>query len=205
MTQATTPKHESYPDSHNDVYSKTIFGFWVYLVTDFMLFATLFSAYAVLRNSTFGGPSGVELFDLPFTFVQTLVLLLSSLTVGIAAISVHKKSKGGTLFWFLVTFALGLAFTWMEFLEFHHLISSGNSWDQSAFLSAFFTVVGTHVLHVLVALFWIIVLLVPFFREGLTDTVVKRFTCLKMFWQFLNIVWIFIFAIVYLLGGVEAI
>lgn len=200
MTHSNSSHHEAYPDGHHDVYSKTIFGFWVYLLTDFMLFATIFATYAVLYKSTYGGPSAKELFYIPFTLVQTLLLLFTSLTSGLGGIFAHRRGKNKTIVFFLITFLLGLAFMWMEYTEFSRLINSGNSWQRSAFLSAFFTLVGTHGLHMIFGLLWIIVLIVPVFKEGITAVSVKRLTCLRMFWQFLNIVWVFIFTIVYLLG-----
>jgi cytochrome o ubiquinol oxidase subunit III len=194
------PSHESYPDTHHDPYSRTIFGFWLYLMTEFILFGALFATYAVLSKSTFGGPTARELFHLDFTFVQTLILLTSSLTVGLAGASAHRKDKHKTLLFFGLTFLLGACFMGMEFHEFSRFISAGNGWDQSAFLSAYFTVVGTHGLHVLFGLLWIIVLLLPVWREGVSHVSVRRLTCLRMFWQFLNIIWIFMFYFVYLLG-----
>jgi len=200
MTQSEITAHEKYPDTHHDVYSKTIFGFWVYILTDFMLFATLFAAYAVLHNNTFGGPHFRQLFDIEHALIQTLVLLVSSFTIGLAGASAHRRYKGMTITLFAITFALGIAYTWMQLGEFSSLIETGNSWTRNAFLSSYFTLVGTFVLHMVVALLWVIVLIVPVCREGLTPVSIKRITCLRMFWQFLNIVWVFIFSIVYLLG-----
>jgi cytochrome o ubiquinol oxidase subunit 3 len=198
MTHPETIVHESYPDPHHHIYSKTLFGFWVYLVTDFMLFATLFATYAVLHNSTYGGPSGAELFNLPFALTQTIILLLSSFTCGLAGASAHRKNKNGTIAFFAITFLLGIAFMAMELTQFSHFISEGNSWKRSAFLSAFFTIVGTHGIHMVFALLWTIVLLIPVSREGVTSVSIRRLTCLRMFWQFLNVVWVFIFTIVFM-------
>jgi cytochrome o ubiquinol oxidase subunit 3 len=190
-----------YPDSHHDVYSKTIFGFWVYLLTDFMLFATFFAVHAVLFDSNHGGPTGKQLFVLPFTLIQSILLLSASFTSGIGGVCAHRRNKSGVIFFFLLTFLLGMVFMGMEMSEFSHLIKSGNSWQRSAFLSSFFNLVGMHGLHMIFALLWTLVLLVPVFRFGITDVSVKRLTCLKMFWQFINIVWVFIFSLVYLMGG----
>ncbi|MBM3191197.1 MAG: cytochrome o ubiquinol oxidase subunit III [Chlamydiae bacterium] len=184
-----------------DVYAKTLFGFWVYLFTDFMLFATLFATYGVLYKSTFGGPSGAELFCLSYTLVQTFFLLAASITSGVGAAMAHRHQRVPTLVWFGMTFLLGLCFMGMQMQEFSHLIQTGNSFTRSAFLSAFFTLVGTHTLHIFFGLLWILVLLFPVWRHGLTKRCVRRLSCLKMFWQFLNVLWIFIFSIVYLLGG----
>ncbi|MCB1106578.1 MAG: cytochrome c oxidase subunit 3 [Chlamydiia bacterium] len=192
--------HEAYPDTHHDVYSKTVFGFWLYLLTDFMLFATVFAAFAVLSKSTFGGPTPKELFNLNYTTLETLIFMVSTFTVGIAGVFAHRKKKGGTLIWFAITFLLGLACLWMSLHEFSHLISSGNGWERNAYLSGFFSLTGMFVLHLVFALLWIIVLLIPVFKEGITGRSIRRLACLKMFWQFLSIIWIFIYTIVYLIG-----
>jgi cytochrome o ubiquinol oxidase subunit 3 len=189
-----------YPDAHHDLYSKTIFGFWVYLLTDFMLFAVLFATYAVLHNSTYGGPSARELFNLPFALVQTLLLLISSFICGLGGAAAHKKQKGWTIALFSIAFLFGLAFIGMEFADCSRLVSEGASWKRSAFLSAFFTLVGTHGLHILFGLLWMVLLIVPVCLEGVTPTSLRRLSCLRMFWQFLNVIWVFIFSFVYLMG-----
>ncbi len=181
--------------SHDD--SKTLFGFWVYLMTDCILFATLFATYAVLHQGTNGGPSGRELFSLPYALAETLILLVSSFTVGLAMINI---SRGKLLAWFGATFLLGIAFLTMELSEFASFVREGYGWEHSAFLSAFFTLVGTHGLHILAGLFWMVVLLIPVIRKGLTPVSLKRLMCLRLFWHFLDVVWIFIFTIVYLMG-----
>lgn len=182
------------------VYEKTIFGFWVYLLTDFVLFATLFSTYAVLRTHTFGGPSSSELFHLPFTLIQTLVFLVSSFTVGMSGVLAHRKDKKGVIVFLTFTFLLGAIFFFLMLYEFSYLIQSGNSWEKSAFLSAFFTLIGTYGIHLFFGLLWIPVLIVSIGREGLEDRSIRRVSCFRMFWQFLYVIWIFIFTIVYLLG-----
>ena len=201
MKNSATPSHENYPDTHHDVYSKTVFGFWLYILTDFMLFATLFATYAVLRNSTFGGPSARDLFNLDYTLIQTLFFLSSSFTIGLAAAFAHRKKKWATIALFATTFFLGMVFFGMELSEMTKFVREGFGWHKSAFLSAYFTLIGTHALHMAFALLWIIVLIVPVFFEGITPVSIKRLTCLKMFWQFLNIIWVFIFTIVYLIGA----
>lgn len=181
--------------------SKTIFGFWVYLMTDCVLFASLFATYAVLHNNTFGGPSGQELFSLPFVLIETLILLTSSFTAGLAMLAVHRRAKNQVMLWLGVTFILGLAFLGLELHEFSNLVHEGNSWRRSGFLSAFFTLVGTHGLHITSGLLWMAVLMIQVLRRGLTGSTVKRLTLLSLFWHFLDIVWIFIFTIVYLMGA----
>lgn len=181
----------------------TMFGFWVYLMTDCVLFASLFATFAVLRNSTYGGPSGRELFSLPYVLTETLILLTSSFTCGLAILAARRQAKNQVIFWFAITFLLGLAFLGMEINEFHHLALEGNSWRRSGFLSSFFTLVGTHGLHITVGLLWMAVLVVQSIRRGLTAASVRRLTLLSLFWHFLDIIWIFIFTIVYLVGAVS--
>lgn len=185
---------------HEAQSSKTMLGFWIYLMTDCVLFASLFATYAVLHGNTFGGPTSKDIFDLPFVLVETLILLTSSFTAGLAILSLRAGKRTQMMSWFAVTFALGLAFLVMELTEFSHLAAEGSSWSRSAFLSAFFTLVGTHGLHIATGLFWMIVLLTQAMKKGLTESVSRRLTMLSMFWHFLDIIWIFIFTIVYLMG-----
>lgn len=187
--------------NHIDVDAKTTFGFWVYLMTDLVLFASLFATYAVLRNNTFGGPSGHTLFSMPFVLAETLILLTSSFTAGLAILAVHRHNKNLALFWFIATFALGAAFLGMEINEFSHLVQEGNSWRTSGFLTAFFTLVGTHGAHIATGLLWMLVLMVQVEQRGLTRSTIRRLTLLSLFWHFLDIVWIFIFTFVYLMGA----
>lgn len=180
--------------------SKTIFGFWVYLMTDCVLFASLFATFVVLRNNTFGGPTGNELFSLPFVLTETLVLLTSSYTAGLGLLAARRRDRRQVLLWFGLTMALGVFFLTMELTEFHKLYVEGNSWRRSGFLSAFFTLVGTHGLHITSGLIWMTVMLYKVLRRGLTTAAIKRLTMLSLFWHFLDIIWIFIFTIVYLMG-----
>jgi cytochrome o ubiquinol oxidase subunit 3 len=180
--------------------TKTIFGFWVYLMTDCVLFASLFATFAVLRNSTYGGPAGNELFSLPFVLIETLVLLTSSFTAGLGILAARSRDKQRVLLFFGLTMLLGIFFLTMEITEFHKLYLEGNSWRRSGFLSAFFTLVGTHGAHITSGLIWMAVMLVKVARSGLTSATVKRLTMLSLFWHFLDIIWIFIFTIVYLMG-----
>jgi len=182
---------------------KTVFGFWLYIMTDCVLFATLFATYAVLRDNTAGGPGPNELFSLPFVLVETLILLTSSFTVGLSLLAAHRGNRRAALAWLAVTGMLGVAFVGLELHEFSNLVQEGHSWRESAFLSAFFTLVATHGLHITSGLIWMLVLGRGLVRRGLTNTNVKRLTLLSMFWHFLDIVWIFIFTIVYLLGAMQ--
>lgn len=187
-------------DSIAEGNSKALLGFWIYLMTDFVLFASLFATFAVLRGNTFGGPDSEQIFKLPFVLAETLILLTSSFTCGLAMLSARAGQKQQVLFWFGLTFVLGVAFLGLELSEFHHLATEGNSWHHSAFLSSFFTLVGTHGLHITIGLMWMAVMIYQMLKRGLTTTVVRKLTMLSMFWHFLDIIWIFIFTIVYLMG-----
>lgn len=202
MTKSVAIEHPHAPDTHQDTYSKTVFGFWVYLMTDCILFGTLFATYAVLHNKTFGGPSAGELFGLPFALTETLLLLTSSFTCGLAMLEVVRFHKKRAFALFAITFLLGAGFLGMELTEFTHLVHDGNSWQRSAFLSSFFTLVGTHGLHITTGLLFIIVLMVQLLRWGITPVTMKRLMCLSLFWHFLDVVWIFIFTFVYLMGAI---
>lgn len=182
--------------------SKSVLGFWIYLMTDCVLFATLFATYIVLRNNTFGGPGAAELFSLPFILIATLALLTSSFTSGLAVLAARHGSRRGVAGWLGVTFVLGAVFLGMELYEFSKLIAEGNGWQRNAFLSAFFTLVATHGIHIASGMLWIVVLLVSIARRGLDATALKRLSLFGLFWHFLDIVWIFIFTIVYLMGAV---
>ncbi len=180
---------------------KTLFGFWIYILTDCVLFACLFATFAVLRFNTFGGPGAEELFSLPFVFVETILLLTSSFICGLAILSARANNKKQTLLLLAVTFVLGLAFVGMEISEFSNLVHEGNSWQRSGFLSSFFTLVGTHGLHIIIGLVWILTMGWLIYRRGLGRNVTRKLLLFSLFWHFLDIVWIFIFTIVYLLGA----
>lgn len=185
-----------------DSRTKTVFGFWVYLMTDCVLFASLFATYAVLHTHTFGGSSGQELFGMPFVLSETLILLTSSFTCGLAILAAKQQQRKPVLIWLAITGLLGLAFLGLELSEFHKLAAEGNSWRRSGFLSAFFTLVGTHGLHITTGLLWMGIMMVQTAKKGLTSSVVKRLTLLSMFWHFLDVIWIFIFTVVYLMGNI---
>lgn len=181
---------------------KTYFGFWVYLMTDCVVFGTLIATFIVLRNSTFGGDSGADLFSLNYVLAETLILLTSSLSAGVAILAAINGLKNRTMWWMALTFLLGLAFLVLEIREFSNLYNEGNSWQANAFLSSFFTLVGTHGLHITAGLVWLIVLIVKIWRAGTNPTNIKRLWLFSVFWHFLDIVWIFIFSIVFLMGVV---
>jgi cytochrome o ubiquinol oxidase subunit 3 len=192
-------------DLANDtaVVEKKTIGFWIYLMTDCLLFASLFATFAVLRTSTFGGPSGANIFDLPFVLVETMVLLTSSFTVGLAILAANRGLKKQTLIWLGLTFLLGIVFLVLELTEFSHLAAEGYNWQRSAFLSSFFTLVGTHGLHITVGLLWMLVMMIRLWRSNLKKSDLNRLALLGLFWHFLDIIWIFIFSIVYLIGSMS--
>jgi cytochrome o ubiquinol oxidase subunit III len=186
--------------SHEKVQEKTLLGFWLYLMTDLLSFSILFATFIVLRNNTAGGPTGSEIFELPFVLVETIILLTSSFTAGLALLALRKNNRNQVLIWFGITFLLGISFLSMEMNEFSKLIAEGASWQRSAFLSSFFALVGTHGLHIAVGLLWMLVSMIMVWKKGLTPFVNSKLIRLILFWHFLDIVWIFIFTIVYLMG-----
>lgn len=180
---------------------RTLFGFWVYIMSDCILFASIFATYAILRTSTFNGPSIQEIVNMPFILVETGILLTSSFTYGLVTLYAHRRnSMRKVIFWMVSTFILGLVFLGMEVFEFAKLINEGNMPSVSAFLSAFFTLVGTHGLHVFLGLIWMFNLFVQLCVRGITPHIVRKLSMLGLFWHFLDIIWIFIFTIVYLMG-----
>jgi len=188
------PKHEPHPESG------TSLGFWLYLMSDCLIFAALFATYGVLGRSYAAGPSGKDLFDLGLVALNTAFLLLSSITFGFAMLQKQQKNINGTLLWLAITGILGAAFLAVELYEFAHLIHQGATPQRSAFLSAFFTLVGTHGLHVSFGLIWLITLMLQIKKHGLIAANVRRINCLSMFWHFLDVVWIGVFTFVYLMG-----
>ncbi|HMH70382.1 MAG TPA: cytochrome o ubiquinol oxidase subunit III [Candidatus Saccharimonadales bacterium] len=180
---------------------KTHFGFWVYLMTDCILFASLFATYVVLRGNTASGPSGHELFDLPMVLVETLILLTSSFACGLAMLALKRGDKRQLVGWLAATYVLGVAFLVIELNEFAVLVTEGHGWQQSAFLSAFFTLVGTHGVHITIGLLWLLVLVCVLFKRGFSDKLRRQFVLFSLFWHFLDVIWIFIFTIVYLMGA----
>lgn len=178
----------------------TLLGFWIYLMSDCLIFACLFAAYGVLGRSYAAGPSGAELFDLPLVAANTGLLLLSSITYGLAMIAMQARSKRAVLGWLALTGLLGAGFIGLELHEFSHLIHEGAGPQRSAFLTSFFALVGTHGLHVSFGIVWLITLMVQVGRFGLTGPNQRRLFCLSMFWHFLDVVWIGVFTFVYLIG-----
>ncbi len=202
MTSQLINNHSA--DHHHDhdaeATAKVAFGFWIYIMSDCILFSCFFASYAVLHTNVFGGAGPKELFDLNYVMVETFLLLTSSFTYGLAMLAAHKNNKAQVLTWLFITFLLGLGFIGMEINEFHHLIIEGNGPDRSAFLSSFFGLVGLHGLHVTCGLIWMALLMFQVSTRGLTAMVNRKLACLSLFWHFLDIIWIFVFTVVYLMG-----
>jgi cytochrome o ubiquinol oxidase subunit 3 len=196
---ATAPVfYEQEDHAHGD--GGTLFGFWVYLMSDSLLFAVLFATFGVLGRNYAAGPSGADLFDLRLVAVNTGLLLTSSITYGFAMLEMAKTRVSSMMGWLVVTGLLGAAFVGIELYEFSHMISEGATPQRSAFLSSFFALVGTHGLHVTVGIVWLVTLMVQVRQRGLIADNQRRLMCLSMFWHFLDVVWIGVFTFVYLMG-----
>lgn len=187
-------------DLEQETLTTQVFGFWVYLMSDLLLFSAIFATFAVLSHNYAGGPTGKELFHLPYVLGETLLLLSSSATCGLAMLAMRDDKKSLVMLGLALTFLLGLGFISMEIKEFYGMVLGGNGPDRSAFLSAFFTLVGTHGAHVGFGLLWMAVAIVQVGVKGLTASVQSRLMRLSMFWHFLDIVWVGVFTTVYLRG-----
>jgi cytochrome o ubiquinol oxidase subunit 3 len=179
----------------------TGYGFWIFLLSDIVMFSCFFAAYAVLLGQTAGGPSGAELFNLRNVAIETGCLLLSSFFCGMASIAAEVRSHHWFQIWMAVTCVLGLAFLTIEFREFAHLVARGAGPSRSAFLSAFFTLVGCHGLHVSAGTLWLLTMMAQVFAKGFRADIQRRFLCFALFWHALDIIWVAVFSVVYLLGS----
>jgi len=180
--------------------SPVLLGFWIYLMSDALLFAALFATFGVLSTSYAGGPAPRDIFELELVAVNTAILLVSSITYGFGMIAMEENKKSQVQLWLAVTALLGIAFVSIEMFEFHKLIAEGATPQRSGFLSGFFTLVGTHGLHVTVGIVWIAIMMVQVGMKGLNLVNKRRLMCLSMFWHFLDVIWIGVFTFVYLLG-----
>ena len=187
-------------EPHHPEGSSTMLGFWMYLMSDCLIFAMLFATYGVLGTSYAGGPGPKDLFDLPLVALNTAMLLFSSITYGFAMLAMTDGKRGAMQAWLAVTGLFGLAFLGIELYEFSHLIHEGATPQSSAFLSSFFTLVGTHGLHVTLGIVWLVTLMAQVGRFGLTAANKRRLMCLSLFWHFPDVIWIGVFTFVYLLG-----
>ena len=197
---SSAASHGAVVDHADHSSGNKLFGFWIYLMSDLIIFALLFATFAVIRENVAGGPGAKQLFDLPYVFLETMFLLFSSVTYGMAVVAMNRGKRNVVFSWLLVTFVLGFAFIFMEVSEFAKLIAEGHGPSQSGFLSAFFTLVGTHGFHVTCGLIWMFVLMVQVLTKGLTPGVQGRLSRLSLFWHFLDVVWVGVFTFVYLFG-----
>ncbi|AWB43587.1 cytochrome o ubiquinol oxidase subunit III [Paenibacillus sp. CAA11] len=185
---------------HHDPNELKVLGFWFFLISDVILFSVLFATFIVLRNSTAGGPTGEELFNMPGVIAETFILLTSSFTSGLAVLAMNRNQKKQLIGWLIVTAILGAAFIGLEISEFVEMVHEGAAYTTSAFTSAFFTLVGTHGLHVSLGLLWMIGLMIQIGRRGITDTTRGKITVISLYWHFLDVIWIFLLTVVYLMG-----
>lgn len=199
-TPLTEHSAGAHGEHHHDQEELRTFGFWIYLMTDIMIFGTFFATYIVLRGSANGGPGPADLFELGGIIASTFILLTSSYTCGLAVLAMNKGNKQGLIRWLAVTALLGAAFIGLEINEFTHMVGEGATMGTSAFLSAFYTLVGTHGLHVLIGLVWMIALMLQLSRRGITPVTKRKVQIVSLFWHFLDVVWIFVFTVVYLMG-----
>jgi cytochrome o ubiquinol oxidase subunit 3 len=207
MPHTLSPEQEAAPtlfhlaDEHDhEAGGNTMLGFWIYLMSDCLIFAVMFAMYGVLGSNYAAGPGPKDLFDLPLVAVNTSMLLLSSITYGFAMLEMQNKRVGGTQIWLAITAVFGLAFIGIELYEFRHMIHEGAGPQRSAFLSSFFTLVGTHGLHVTFGLIWLFTLMVQVGKRGLIPANERRLMCLSLFWHFLDVIWIGVFTFVYLMS-----
>ncbi len=195
-----TEKPQFYLKEEHHPEHSTMLGFWLYLMSDCLIFAVLFAAHGVVGRNYAAGPAPADLFDLNLIAINTAMLLFSSITYGFAMLQMERNAKMETLFWLGVTGVFGAIFLALELYEFYHLIHEGAGPTRSAFLSSFFTLVGTHGLHVTFGIIWLITLMVQVKKHGLNPENRRRLMCLSMFWHFLDVIWIGVFSFVYLLG-----
>lgn len=198
VQEAEKPQFYITEDHHPE--NSTMLGFWLYLMSDCLIFAVLFATHGVLGRNYAAGPSPADLFDLNIVAINTAMLLLSSITYGFAMLQMARNAKMETLVWLGITGVFGAIFLALEIYEFYHLIMEGAGPTRSAFLSSFFTLVGTHGLHVTFGIIWLITLMVQVSKHGLIRENRRRLMCLSMFWHFLDVIWIGVFSFVYLLG-----
>lgn len=187
---------------HKEKNERMYLGFWIYLMTDILMFSVFFAVYAVLRGASAGGVTIDKVVNFPLVLNETLILISSSFVVGVAVLFARVFDKTKTVLLLLLTAVLGATFLGMELYEFSNLFSEGHTYVKSAFLSSFFSLIGFHGLHILTGVIWILLILFYISKKGLTDSMVRKITLLSIFWHFLDIVWIFIFTIVYLFGGI---
>ena len=202
MTTQTVVQHDHDDQGHHDSDERAVFGFWIYIMSDCVLFACLFATFAVLHGNTYDGYGIKQFIDLPYVLAETVLLLVSSFTFGMATLNMYKSNQCKVIAWLMVTFILGASFVVLEVKEFAHLIAEGHGPQASGAMSSFFALVGTHGLHVTMGLFWMLIMVIQLCVFGANADMKRRLTYLGLFWAFLDIVWIFVFTIVYLMGAI---
>lgn len=201
ITAVDSHHHDDHHEHHHDIDGTDVFGFWLYIMTDCILFGTLFATFLVLNYQGMGTSGLKNYIDLPDVLLETFFLLASNFTFCLAFLSLHKKKLFNTGVWLLITFLLGASFVVLEIKEFIHIANDGFRWDFNGQASSFFTLVGTHGFHVSCGLLWILIMMIqlPFIKQS--NILERRMTYLGLFWNFLDIVWIFVFTVVYLMGA----
>jgi cytochrome o ubiquinol oxidase subunit 3 len=197
---AQEQSHDHAHDGHLDLEALRMMGFWIFLITDCILFGSLFATYIVLNGNTAGGPTPSELFEMPGVIAETFILLTSSFTSGLAVLSMNRGDRKGLIGWLIVTALLGASFISLEVTEFMKLVHEGAAISTSGYWSAFFTLVGTHGLHVSVGLVWMVSIMIQLKRHGITSVTRRKVSIISLYWHFLDVVWIFVFTIVYMMG-----
>jgi cytochrome o ubiquinol oxidase subunit 3 len=187
-------------EGHQDLEALRLMGFWIFLITDIIIFGTLFATYMVLNGNTAGGPTPSELFEMPGVIAETFILLTSSFTSGLAVLSMNQGNRKGLIGWLAITALLGASFISLEITEFVKLVHEGAAISTSAYWSAFFTLVGTHGLHVSIGLVWMVALMIQLGRHGINSVTRRKVNVISLYWHFLDVVWIFVFTIVYMMG-----
>ncbi len=198
--EATHDLYDHDDHDHHDTGGDTVFGFWIYVMSDCILFASIFATFAVLNQSFAGGLTPKDLFDLNFVAVETALLLFSSFTFGMAMLYANQQNMNQMMIWLIATLALGIGFLAMEIYEFYHFSHAGATPQSSGYWSAFYGLVGTHGLHVFSGCIWMLVLFGHFRRDGFSEDNMVRLSCLSLFWHFLDIIWVCVFSVVFLLG-----
>jgi len=193
---AHAKKHD---EGHHDLESMKQFGFWLFMITDVILFSTLFATFVVLRNNVAGGPVGADLIEINGIVISTFILLTSSFTSGLALLSMNKGNKQGLILWLAISALLGASFLYLEVSEFMHLVHEGATIGTSAYWSAFFTLVGAHGLHVTLGIVWIAAVIFQIAKRGITPVTKRKVNIISLYWHFLDVIWIFVFSIVYLM------
>ena len=200
VDEAGRPIYHPVEEPHHPEGHSTMLGFWMYLMSDCLIFAMLFAVYAVIGGNYAAGPAPKDLFDLPLVALNTSMLLLSSITYGFAMLAMVKNRTAQMQTWLAITGLFGLCFLGIELYEFAHMIHLGATPQRSGFLSAFFFLVGTHGLHVTFGTIWLVTLMVQVWQKGLIPANKRRLMCLSLFWHFLDVIWIGVFTFVYLFG-----